>query len=193
MMQIWKRAGAAALAAVMVLALPAAALAAAKAETTEYTIDPEKTVSVTIYKYDNYPGSQEEADGTLLADTKGLGNPIEDVTFAYKKVADIKSVRTTAAQGEDRVELRYDLDASLASILGIESESPYTAEALQTALAGKLTESSEAETKRALETYISGSDEITTDEDGMASTGEIAASGQGLYLFVETRHPGTCG
>lgn len=193
------------LAVLLALCLAAALIPAAFAATADAVIDPTKTGSLTIYKYDLTSAVADGVWGQESYVTTGVYDPdvtstladyaIKGVEFTYLKVAELKN-HTAAGQ----VSLLYGFDSTdeLLTILGLEatdrvSEADsgstwyFTSDTLIDALAATLAANTTA-AKNALEDYISisGTAMDTTDAEGKTQAKDLPL---GLYLVVETGVP----
>lgn len=192
---------------VMLLALCLAAnlIPAAFAATTDAVIDPNKTGSLTIYKYDLTSAVADGVWGQESYVSTGVYDPtvngtladyaIPGVEFSFLKVADLK---TYTAGGQ--VSLLYGLDKAdeLLTILGLEAADRvsgadsgdtwyFTSDALIAAMKATL-ETNITAAKNAFEDYISadGTAMAVTDAAGKTEAKDLPL---GLYLVVETAVP----
>lgn len=206
-MKLISRFGAFMLAVVMCLGV----VTASAATVPNATIDPDRTASLELYKYDFTSAS---ADGVVTDTTyvsTGLHNSaaeqalapyaIQGVVYTYAKVADIMTYSAQEADGYKDMVL-YALPDNSSSeqflaALGLSRADAYRidhnqlqfmSDTLIDGLAGQLG-SIESQTKNALEAYVrsnGGADMPETDAYGHSSVSGLA---QGLYVVVETYVP----
>lgn len=171
-------------------------MAAFPAAADDSTIDTSKTVSLTIYKYDetaataagvntsSYTANGEE---NATAESELSGYELQGVVFMYLKVSNIVTESTNGT-----IYLKYYIDSDLATILDLSGGAGYyTSDEINSALSTALSGSFSTTTKNALENYIktNGGKAMTeTDANGKTSV-TLNSSEQGLYLVVETSVP----
>ena len=194
------------LAVLLALCLAAALIPAAFAATADTAvIDPTKTGSMTIYKYDLTSAVADGVWGQESYVTTGVYDPdvtntladyaIEGVEFTYLKVAELK---TYIAAGQ--VSLLYGFDSAdeLLTILNLEAADRvsgadsgstwyFTSDALIAAMKATL-ETNITAAKNAFEDYISADGTAMTITDAAGKT-EAKNLPLGLYLVVETAVP----
>ncbi|MCC8046219.1 MAG: SpaH/EbpB family LPXTG-anchored major pilin [Clostridiales bacterium] len=190
MNRLLKKAFALSIAAILLL------MAAFPAAADDSTIDTSKTVSLTIYKYDetaataagvntsSYTANGEE---NATAESELSGYELQGVVFMYLKVSNIVTESTNGT-----IYLKYYIDSDLATILDLSGGAGYyTSDEINSALSTALSGSFSTTTKNALENYIktNGGKAMTeTDANGKTSV-TLNSSEQGLYLVVETSVP----
>lgn len=194
----------------MVLCMAAVPVMAATAE--EAVIDPSKTGSLTIHKYDmtaaGLDGITESPTATGQTDAAveaAYGSyAVEGVEFTYLKVADIITYSETQADGVDKIQVGYEFGSSdtLLSLLGISrsdtiQEDKGAADAASWYLSSDtLIDQMEGfqtadpnDSKNQLENYVKdngGTAMELTDTFGITSADQLDL---GLYLIVETKVP----
>lgn len=196
----------------LVLALCLSLIPATYAATSaNATIDPARTASLNLWKYDFTTANE---DGILELDTyvstgfrddaveEALAQyAIQGVVFSYVKVADITTYTAKEADGHEDMVLYAMSDsaktAQLLTALGLSAADVYLSrnntlyfisDTLVDALAARLQENSSV-LKNALEAFQedwNGTDLPETDENGHSSATDLE---QGLYLLVETYVP----
>lgn len=168
-------------------------------------INPDKTGSITVHKYDitaaeeagAYTMGTVAATGEADADLEETLNDfaIQGVVFSYLKVGDVM----TYTDG-DEVRLVYAVPADLADILGISASDAdmgdeaaedtlyLFSDTINDALANILSAGNTA-AKNALEAYAAENNAIAMDETNASGVATARDLDLGLYLIVETSVP----
>ena len=168
-------------------------------------INPDKTGSITVHKYDitaaeeagAYTMGTVAATGEADADLEETLNDfaIQGVVFSYLKVGDVM----TYTDG-DEVRLVYAVPADLADILGISASDADMGEeaaedtlylysdTINDALANILT-TGNTEAKNAIEAYAAENNAVAMDETNASGVSTARDLDLGLYLIVETSVP----
>ena len=168
-------------------------------------INPDKTGSITVHKYDitaaeeagAYTMGTVAATGEADADLEETLNDfaIQGVVFSYLKVGDVM----TYTDG-DEVRLVYAVPADLADILGISAgdadmgdeaaeDTLYLfSDTINDALSNILT-TGNTEAKNAIEAYAAENNAVAMDETNASGVATARDLDLGLYIIVETSLP----
>ena len=183
---------------VFILSATVAVLSAVRGEAApQDLIDPAKTASLTIHKYDLTAASEDGIDAARFtangerdteAETTLRNYVIEGVEFTYARVGGIHTESVGGA-----VKLMYDIPSSLETILELSDDRgdhKHTSDELNSAMKNLLSGEENTSGKNALEKYIAGASGKTamplTDSDGVTQATGLPL---GLYLLVETKVP----